>query len=158
MAGEVKQQKMQLRRKKNIYEQIVDEYTKYISTGALRAGEALPSCRQLAAKLGINPNTVQRAWSELEKCGLIVAVPKKGVFVASLSADANGKAQRHAKEEQPENTFAENNMRHGSAEQCKRMPAEEAAEQLARWRNAGLSKAELYAIAEQIYSESEGKT
>ena len=70
--------------KKNVYEQIVEEYTKYIRTGALRTGEALPSCRRLAEQLGINPNTVQRAWAELERRGLIVAIPKKGAFVAEI--------------------------------------------------------------------------
>ncbi len=67
--------------KRNIYEEIVETYTKYIRTGALRAGEKLPSCRGLAMQLGINPNTVERAYSELEKRGLIRTLPKKGAFV-----------------------------------------------------------------------------
>ena len=67
--------------KRNIYEEIVETYAKYIRTGALRAGEKLPSCRGLAMQLGINPNTVERAYSELEKRGLIRTLPKKGAFV-----------------------------------------------------------------------------
>lgn len=67
--------------KRNIYEEIVETYAKYIRTGALRAGEKLPSCRGLAMQLGINPNTVERAYSELEKRGLICTLPKKGAFV-----------------------------------------------------------------------------
>ena len=67
--------------KRNIYEEIVETYAKYICTGALRAGEKLPSCRGLAMQLGINPNTVERAYSELEKRGLIRTLPKKGAFV-----------------------------------------------------------------------------
>lgn len=67
--------------KKSIYEEIVETYARYIATGALRAGEKLPSCRALAMQLGINPNTVERAYSELEKRGLIRTLPKKGAFV-----------------------------------------------------------------------------
>ena len=67
--------------KRNIYEEIVETDAKYIRTGALRAGEKLPSCRGLAMQLGINPNTVERAYSELEKRGLIRTLPKKGAFV-----------------------------------------------------------------------------
>ena len=55
--------------KRNIYEEIVETYAKYIRTGALRAGEKLPSCRGLAMQLGINPNTVERAFSALEQRG-----------------------------------------------------------------------------------------
>ena len=73
--------------KRNIYEEIVETYAKYIRTGALRAGEKLPSCRGLAMQLGINPNTVERAYSELEKRGLIRTLPKKGAFVRAEAAE-----------------------------------------------------------------------
>lgn len=73
--------------KRNIYEEIVETYAKYIRTGALRAGEKLPSCRGLAMQLGINPNTVERAYSELEKRGLIRTLPKKGAFVRGEAAE-----------------------------------------------------------------------
>lgn len=73
---------IRLKGKKNIYEEIVDDYTRYILSGALAEGEKLPSCRALAAQLGINPNTVERAYAELERQGLIRTLPKKGAFVA----------------------------------------------------------------------------
>lgn len=73
--------------KRNIYEEIVETYAKYIRTGALRTGEKLPSCRGLAMQLGINPNTVERAYSELEKRGLIRTLPKKGAFVRGEAAE-----------------------------------------------------------------------
>ena len=73
--------------KRNIYEEIVETYAKYIRTGARRAGEKLPSCRALAMQLGINPNTVERAYSELEKRGLIRTLPKKGAFVRGEAAE-----------------------------------------------------------------------
>ena len=80
--------------KRNIYEDIVTEYARFIRLGVLREGDKLPSCRALAAKLGINPNTVERAFSELEKQGLIRTIPKKGAFVHRI-ADAD----EHAREE-----------------------------------------------------------
>ena len=130
--------------KKNVYEQIVEEYTKYIRTGALRAGEALPSCRRLAEQLGINPNTVQRAWAELERRGLIVAIPKKGAFVAEITPDM-----------QAENPA----LRPGAQSGGERAALlGEAAEQIGRWREAGLTEAELSALIRQIYGKSEGKT
>ena len=80
--------------KKSIYEEIVEEYARFIRLGVLREGEKLPSCRALAAKLGINPNTVERAFAALEKQGLIRTIPKKGAFVHRI-ADAD----EHAREE-----------------------------------------------------------
>ena len=65
-----------------IYEQIKDGLRKLIVTGALRTGEKLPSVRALATQLSINPNTVQRAYNELEGEGYIYSVPGKGSFAA----------------------------------------------------------------------------
>ena len=65
-----------------IYEQIKDGLRKLIVTGALRTGEKLPSVRALATQLSINPNTIQRAYAELEAEGYVVSVTGKGSFVA----------------------------------------------------------------------------
>ena len=128
--------------KKSIYEQIVEEYTKYIRTGALRTREALPSCRRLAEQLGINPNTVQRAWAELERRGLIVAIPKKGAFVAESGPQAENPVLRPGAQ--------------GGGERAALLG--EAAEQIGQWREAGLTEAELSALIRQIYGKSEGET
>ena len=64
-----------------IYEQIVNQVEKYIVLGLLKANEQLPSVRQVAFDLGINPNTIQRAYAELERKGVIVSVVGKGTFV-----------------------------------------------------------------------------
>ena len=69
--------------KKSIYEEITEAYAQYIRLGALQEGERLPSVRALALKLGVNPNTVDRAYGELEARGLIRTIPKKGVFVCA---------------------------------------------------------------------------
>ena len=65
-----------------IYEQIRDELRKLIVSGALATDEKLPSVRALAAQLAINPNTIQRAYNELEAEGYIYSVPGKGSFAA----------------------------------------------------------------------------
>ena len=78
--------KIYLKGKSNIFEEIVDQYKQYILLGFLQNGDKLPSCRNLAKDLGINPNTVSRAYTELEKQGFITNIPKKGVYVSLNSA------------------------------------------------------------------------
>ena len=63
-----------------IHEQIKDGLRKLIVTGAISADEKLPSVRALATQLSINPNTIQRAYNELEGEGYIYSVPGKGSF------------------------------------------------------------------------------
>ena len=75
-----------------IYEQIKDNLRRLIVSGALQTDERLPSVRTLAAQLAINPNTIQRAYNELEKEGYIYSVAGKGSFAAPRSEDA---ARRH---------------------------------------------------------------
>ena len=68
-----------------IYEQIKDGLRKLIVTGALRPDEKLPSVRAMATELAINPNTIQRAYGELETEGYIYSVPGKGSFAAATA-------------------------------------------------------------------------
>ena len=67
-----------------IYEQVRDGLRKLMVTGMLRPGDKLPSVRALAVELAINPNTIQRAYSQLEAEGYILSVSGKGTFVAEL--------------------------------------------------------------------------
>ena len=67
-----------------IYAQIVDGYREQIAAEILRSGEKLPSVRELAAELSINPNTIQRAYRQLEAEGWIATVPGKGGCVSGL--------------------------------------------------------------------------
>ena len=69
-----------------IYVQIVDGLRGQIQARILLPGEQLPSVRELAAELAINPNTIQRAYRELEAQGWIATVPGKGCFVTGLPA------------------------------------------------------------------------
>lgn len=67
---------------KPIYEQIKEGLRKLVVSKALDAGEKLPSVRELASQLAINPNTIQRAYRELESEGYIYTLAGKGTFVA----------------------------------------------------------------------------
>ena len=69
-----------------IYTQIIDGFKEQISTGVLQSGEKLPSVRELAGELAINPNTIQRAYRQLEMDGWIATVPGKGCFVCGSDA------------------------------------------------------------------------
>lgn len=68
-----------------IYEQIVDRYKMLILKGILGPEEKMPSVRKLAVELSANPNTVQRAYTELERLGFIYTVKGKGNFVRETS-------------------------------------------------------------------------
>ena len=65
-----------------IYEQVRDALRRLVVSGALAPGDKLPSVRQLAASLAINPNTIQRAYEALEQEGYVYSVPGKGSFAA----------------------------------------------------------------------------
>ena len=67
-----------------IYEQIQSELRRLMLTGALPPGSRLPSVRELAGQLAINPNIIQRAYRELEADGYILSVAGKGSFVAQV--------------------------------------------------------------------------
>lgn len=75
---------MQINGKENVYEQIVNHYRKYISIGILKPGDKMPSCREFAVEIGVNHKTVERAYGELMKEGLIESIPKKGYFVSGV--------------------------------------------------------------------------
>ncbi|MGO5096073.1 GntR family transcriptional regulator [Agathobaculum sp. LCP25S3_E8] len=78
--------KIDYRDARPIYEQIVDGVETLALRGALPAGSQLPSVRQLAMELSINPNTIQRAYAELERRGVIYAAKGRGNFISDDTA------------------------------------------------------------------------
>ncbi|NIQ55192.1 MAG: GntR family transcriptional regulator, partial [Gammaproteobacteria bacterium] len=70
-----------------LFRQLVDRLWLEIITGTLEAGERLPTVRQLAIDLGIHPNTVGRAYTELELLGVLVKRPGHGTYVCLGPAD-----------------------------------------------------------------------
>ena len=67
-----------------IYEQVVDKMKELVLLGVLETDSQLPSVRELAMELSINPNTVQRAYAELERQGVIYCVKGRGNFVSGV--------------------------------------------------------------------------
>ncbi|MCL2372351.1 MAG: GntR family transcriptional regulator [Defluviitaleaceae bacterium] len=77
-----------LKNRKPIYEQVIDGFRQQIATGSLKEAEKVPSVRDTAKALGINPNTVQKAYRELENLGYFYTVMGQGNFVALPPEDA----------------------------------------------------------------------
>jgi len=65
-----------------IYEQIVNEIERYVALGILKEKEQILSIRELASNLGINPNTVKKAYSILESRNIIISMSTKGCFIS----------------------------------------------------------------------------
>ena len=84
---------------KPIYQQIVDQVKEQVCSGALTAGETLPSMRLLAKELRISVITTKRAYEELERDGFLENVPGKGCFVAPQNRELLREAQLRQTEE-----------------------------------------------------------
>lgn len=89
---------LDFRSRKPIYEQICDKIKELIAMGELKGGEQLPAVRALAKEIGINHNTIQKAFSQLEREGVINSVAGKGSFVNG-SIDNTGMFKKKALEE-----------------------------------------------------------
>ncbi len=79
-----------------VYEQLIDQLERLVLTGLLPPETQLPSVRSLSLELAINPNTIQKAYSELDTRGIIYSVPGIGCFVSPqavslLQAHTRGK-------------------------------------------------------------------
>lgn len=79
-----------------VYLQLVEQFTRYIAAGVYRPGEALPSVRTLSTTLNVNPNTLQKAYSELESRGLCCSSPGSGRYI---SPDAHERLEAAAQKE-----------------------------------------------------------
>ncbi len=76
-----------------IYAQLISGFQEQILSGILQPGDKLPSVRELAGQLAINPNTIQRAYRELEHDGWIATVAGKGCFVCEIPQNTGKTAQ-----------------------------------------------------------------
>ena len=112
----------------HIYEQLCQKITQLIAVGALEPGDQLPSVRLLARDLGVNPNTVSKAYQELERSGVICSVAGKGSFVSS--ADEVTRSLQKKIIERFE----------GICTQC---------------RKVGVKKPELLTVLDQVYAQKE---
>ena len=115
------------RSKAPIYEQLREQLRWQITMGFLAPDEPLPSVRALSAELGINPNTIQKAYREMEQEGLIYSRPGRGSFVTP----ATGEQRRRQQEGQM--ALLEQEIR--------------------KAQDMGIRRAELEALAERIFGE-----
>lgn len=76
---------LDLKSRRTIYEQVMDNLKELIISGVLKEEEKLPSVRELSRSLTVNPNTVQKAYRELERQGYIYTVSGLGTFVSEKS-------------------------------------------------------------------------
>jgi len=115
--------------KQPLYEQLIEQLRKQLFLGVVQAGQALPSVRQLATELGINPNTIQKAYRRMEAEGMIISVPGKGSFISDDLADML-KKQR---DEQLEKTL----------------------QQIRTCREMGLDKEIIKTLTDEVYKEGD---
>ncbi|MCD8053788.1 MAG: GntR family transcriptional regulator [Lachnospiraceae bacterium] len=80
--------------RKPVYEQLVDQVERFILRGILKSDEQLQSVRSLSADLAVNPNTIQRAYSELDRRGVVYSVPGRGCFVSETAVQRIGDRKR----------------------------------------------------------------
>jgi len=90
-----------------VYQQIIDQIKRDIALGRLVKDEKLPTVRQLAAQLAINPNTIAKAYRQLEQEGIIVTRPGAGAFVASLDSNLSRAVRKRVISEEFERIVVE---------------------------------------------------
>ncbi|WP_209124727.1 GntR family transcriptional regulator [Alkalihalobacillus sp. BA299] len=90
---------LDIRSRKPIYEQLVEKLKELIIHEVFLPDQQLPSVRALAQELTINPNTIQKAYRELEHQGYIYSIPGKGKFVAPQSETTNDEKVKKMKQE-----------------------------------------------------------
>ncbi|MBQ8537506.1 MAG: GntR family transcriptional regulator [Clostridia bacterium] len=115
--------------KQPIYEQLVEQLRRQLILGGLEAGAPMPSVRQLATELGINPNTIQKAYRRMEEEGMITSVPGRGSFVSEDVAQMLKK------------------QRQDQIEKTRQM--------ILLCRDMGLAKAEIEQLVQTVYKEGD---
>jgi GntR family transcriptional regulator len=90
-----------------VYQQIIDQIKRDIALGRLIKDEKLPTVRQLAGQLTINPNTIAKAYRQLEQEGIIVTKPGSGAFVANLDSSLSWAVRKRVISEELERIVVE---------------------------------------------------
>lgn len=80
--------------RKPVYEQLVDQVERFILRGVLKEDQQMQSVRSLSMELAVNPNTVQKAYTELDRRGIVYSVPGKGCFVSGNAKNSIGIRKR----------------------------------------------------------------
>jgi GntR family transcriptional regulator len=82
-----------------IYRQLIEQVRSAVARGKVEPGERLPSVRQLSRDLVVNPNTIARAYTELEREGMLITQQGRGVFIAEPRSDLTKRARQKQLEE-----------------------------------------------------------
>ncbi len=90
-----------------VYQQIMDQVKRDIALGRLIKDEKLPTVRQLAGQLAINPNTIAKAYRQLEQEGIIVTKPGAGAFIANLDSSLSRAVRKRLVSEELERITVE---------------------------------------------------
>jgi GntR family transcriptional regulator len=90
-----------------VYQQIIDQVKRDIALGRLTTGEKLPTVRQLAGDLAINPNTIAKAYRSLEHEGIITTRPGAGAFVADIDSNLSKSVRKKILSEDIERIIVE---------------------------------------------------
>ena len=113
--------------KQDVYIEVAEKYREYIKLGLIKNGDKLPSIRMAASELGINPNTMARAYTLLEDEGYISSIPKKGIYVTYADTQNTVSEQKNIT-----------------------LPCIEAIEKL---KNEGYSKEQILNAIEEVYHD-----
>lgn len=76
-----------------VYEQLIEQMERFILSGILKSGDQIPSVRSLSVDLSVNPNTIQKAYSQMDAKGMIYSVPGKGCFISPDALERLSKAK-----------------------------------------------------------------
>ncbi len=101
--------------KQEVYLEVAEKYENYIKLGVMKYGDKLPTVREAAAQMGINPNTMAKSYNVLEQRGLIRAIPKKGVYVI-YGEEAYDESDKTAEEEQRRHAICVESLMHIKAQ------------------------------------------
>lgn len=122
---------IRLEGKQPIYEQLYSGITALIASGSLSPEEKLPAVREVAKKLGVNPNTVQKAYAMLEQKGFIYSVPAKGSYVSPKT---------------------------GAAKALQKEKLKRLSEALTEAKTSGIEREEIFRITNEIWGDKASKT
>lgn len=114
-----------------IYEQIIEQIETFVMKGILKVGDQIPSVRSLSVQLSINPNTIQKAYSDMDRRGIICTVPGRGSFIAAE---------------------AESDLKGMKLEQISELKSI-----VEKFALAGVSKEEIVNVVSEVFLENEGK-
>ena len=77
-----------------VYEQLIRQTERFVLTGIFKPQDQVPSVRALSVELGVNPNTIQKAYSQMEAAGILQSVPGRGRFVTGEAKEIIGRQKR----------------------------------------------------------------